>query len=63
MGCVGRVGCVGYNRMMGVNGDANGEWLVKIGSFRTKVGWWLSGGYSMSMMGKDFKRGSHTLGQ
>ena len=54
---------MGYNRMMGVNGDANGEWLVKIGSFRTEVGWCLSGGYSMSMMEKDFKRGSHALGQ
>ena len=49
--------------MMGVNGDANGEWLVKIGSFRTEVRWCLSGGYSMSMMEKDFKRGSHALGQ
>ena len=54
MGCVGCVvamwwvcgGCVGSNRMMGVDGDANEEWLVNMGSFGTKVGWCLSGGRS-----------------
>lgn len=30
--------------MMKVNGDATGEWLVKIGSFGTEVGWCSSGG-------------------
>ena len=32
--------------MMGVDGDANEEWLVNMGSFGTKVGWCLSGGRS-----------------
>lgn len=32
------MGNVGCNTMMGVDGDANGEWLVKIGSFRIEVG-------------------------
>ena len=30
----------------GVDSDANEEWLVKIGSFGTEVGWCLSGGMS-----------------
>lgn len=34
-GCVGNPGC---NRMMEVDGDANGQWLVKIGSFRIEFG-------------------------
>lgn len=36
--------CAGSNKMMKVNGDATGEWLVKIGSFGTEVGWCSSGG-------------------
>ena len=34
----------GRNRMIGVDGDANGKWLVKIDSFGTEVEWCLSSG-------------------
>lgn len=50
------MGCAGYNKMMGVDGDANGEWLVKIGSFRIEVGWCLNGGMSG---GSSERRGVH----
>ena len=32
--------------MMGVDGDVNGEWLVKMGNFGIEVGQCLSGGIS-----------------
>ena len=32
--------------LCGPHGGTNGKWLVKIGSFGTKVGWCFSGGMS-----------------
>lgn len=31
------------NKIMGIDVGANGEWLAKMGSFGTEVGWCLSG--------------------
>lgn len=35
---------MGCNKMMGIDGGANGKWLVQMDNFKTEVGGCLSGG-------------------